>query len=56
MANYLYIGIDLQEGFLTDELKHTDFVQRVKSCLTKQDLRPEADIDNQELGKNVPCN
>ena len=35
--NRLFVGIDLQEGFLTDEIKASDYVSRVCDFLAQQD-------------------
>lgn len=32
-----YIGIDLQEGFLTDEIRKTGYVERVENFIAKKD-------------------
>lgn len=37
MSKQLYIGIGLQDGFLTDTLRRMDYVARVESFLTTQD-------------------
>ena len=54
MANYLYIGIDLQEAFLTDELKHADFVQRVESFQNKQGYITKPTSNNPSSEQNTP--
>ena len=41
MGRYLIVGIDLQDGFLSDEIKQSDYVQKVETFLSTQ---PKDDI------------
>lgn len=37
MSRALYIGIDLQDGFLTDEIRRSGYIGRVEGYLSQQD-------------------
>jgi nicotinamidase-related amidase len=37
MSKRLYVGIDLQEGFLNDEIRASDYIEKVKSYLSSLD-------------------
>src|SRR5690348_11516278 len=34
MATCLYLGVDLQQGFLNDDIQQSDYIERVEKYLT----------------------